>query len=116
MAFVPKTQAFNAKINAVTIGHRRQGRGPSGGQNVLPFYTFDAPDGQRAEDRRGNFRPRPRMDRSPAGWSSTPAARPWPTMAKKAETMPGADFLRRLHLESADPNGAEPLCRGVRRA
>jgi len=42
MSFVPKTQAFNAKINAVTIGFGEKAV-VIGGQNVLPFYTFDAP-------------------------------------------------------------------------
>lgn len=42
MSFVPKTQAFNAKINAVTLGTGDKAV-VLGGQNVLPFYTFDAP-------------------------------------------------------------------------
>ena len=42
MSFVPKKQAFNAKINAVTLGTGEKAV-VLGGQNVLPFYTFDAP-------------------------------------------------------------------------
>ena len=42
MSFVPKKQAFNAKINAVTLGTGDKAV-VLGGQNVLPFYTFDAP-------------------------------------------------------------------------
>ena len=42
MSFVPKKQAFNSKINAVTLGTGDKAT-VLGGQNVLPFYTFDAP-------------------------------------------------------------------------
>lgn len=102
MSFVPKTQAFNAKINAVTLGTGDKAV-VLGGQNVLPFYTFDAP-----------------VENAPKiGVEISDLAKEWTapqlvefyagceTMAdyaKKAETMPGADFLV-LHFESADPNG-----------
>ena len=42
MSFTPKTGAFSGKINAVTLGTGDQAI-VIGGQNVLPFYTFDAP-------------------------------------------------------------------------
>ena len=42
MAFTPKKQAFTAKINAVTLGTGDKSI-VIGGENVLPFYTFDAP-------------------------------------------------------------------------
>ena len=42
MSFTPKTQPYNGKINAVTLGTGDQAI-VIGGQNVLPFYTFDAP-------------------------------------------------------------------------
>ena len=42
MSFVPKTQPFSGKINAVTLGTGDKAI-VIGGQNVLPFYTFDAP-------------------------------------------------------------------------
>ncbi len=103
MAFVPKTQPYNGKINAVTLGTGDKAI-VIGGQNVLPFYTFDAP-----------------IENAPkVGIEISDAANEWvsaglkefyagcTTMAdyaKKAETMPGADFLC-LHFESADPNGA----------
>ncbi|MBQ8622331.1 MAG: acetyl-CoA decarbonylase/synthase complex subunit delta, partial [Oscillospiraceae bacterium] len=73
-------------------------------QNVLPFYTFDAP-----------------MEHAPKiGIEVSDAANEWTvpglkefyagctTMAEraaKAATMEGADFIA-LHFESADPNGA----------
>ena len=42
MSFTPKTQPFSGKINAVTLGTGDNAI-VIGGQNVLPFYTFDAP-------------------------------------------------------------------------
>jgi len=104
MSFVPKTQPFSGKINAVTLGTGDKAV-VIGGQNVLPFYTFDAP-----------------IENAPKiGVEISDAANEWgvpglkefyagcTTMAdyaKKAETMEGADFLC-LHFESADPNGAD---------
>ena len=41
MAFTPKTAPFNGKINAVTLGTGDNAI-VIGGQNVMPFYTFDA--------------------------------------------------------------------------
>ncbi len=103
MSFAPKTQAFNAKINAVTLGTGDKAV-VLGGQNVLPFYTFDAA-----------------IENAPKiGVEITDTAKEWTApglkefyagcetmadFAKKAETMEGADFLV-LHFESADPNGA----------
>jgi len=103
MSFVPKTQPFSGKINAVTLGTGDKAV-VIGGQNVLPFYTFDAP-----------------IEHAPKiGVEISDAANEWDvpglvdfyagctTMAeraKKAETMEGADFLC-LYFESADPNGA----------
>ncbi len=104
MSFVPKTQPFNGKINAVTLGTGDKAV-VIGGQNVLPFYTFDAP-----------------IENAPKiGVEISDAAASWDvpglvdfyagctTMAeraKKAETIEGADFIC-LNFESADPNGAD---------
>ena len=41
MPFVPKKQAFNAHINEVVLGVGDKATA-IGGQNVLPFHTFDA--------------------------------------------------------------------------
>ena len=103
MSFTPKTGAFNGKINAVTLGTGDKAI-VIGGQNVLPFYTFDAP-----------------IENAPkVGVEISDTAASWDvpglvdfyagctTMAdyaKKAETMEGADFIC-LNFESADPNGA----------
>ena len=103
MSFVPKTQPYNGKINAVTLGTGDNAI-VIGGQNVLPFYTFDAP-----------------IENAPkVGVEVSNLAANWEwaglkefyagcvTMAdytKKAETIEGADFIC-LNFVGADPNGA----------
>ena len=103
MSFTPKTQPFSGKINAVTLGTGDKAI-VIGGQNVLPFYTFDAP-----------------IENAPKiGIEISDAAASWDvagivdfyagctTMAEraaKAETLADADFIC-LNFESADPNGA----------
>ena len=101
MAFTPKTAPYSGKINAVTLGTGDKAT-VIGGQNVLPFYTFDAP-----------------IENAPKiGVEISDAAHKWTSKgltefyagcttmaeyAKKAETMEGVDFLA-LNFESADPN------------
>jgi len=103
MAFTPKTAAYSGKINAVTLGTGDKAI-VIGGQNVLPFYTFDgaienAPKiGVEISDAAANWTA-PGLVDFYAG-CTTMAER-----AKKAETMEGADFIA-LNFESADPNGA----------
>ena len=103
MSFAPKTAPYSGKINAVTLGTGDKAI-VIGGQNVLPFYTFDAA-----------------IENAPKiGIEISDAADQWDvpglvelyagctTMAeraKKAETVEGADFIC-LNFESADPNGA----------
>ena len=104
MSFVPKTQPYNGKINAVTLGTGDKAI-VIGGQNVLPFYTFDAAIenapkvGVEISDAAAQWTA-PGLVEFYAG-CNTMAER-----AKKAETMEGADFLC-LNFESADPNGAD---------
>ena len=104
MSFVPKTQPFSGKINAVTLGTGDKAV-VIGGQNVLPFYTFDAPIenapkiGVEISDAADSWDV-PGLCEFYAG-CTTMAER-----AKKAETMEGADFIC-LNFESADPNGAD---------
>ena len=104
MSFTPKTGAFSGKINAVTIGTGDKAI-VIGGQNVLPFYTFDAPIenapkiGVEISDAANEWTA-PGLVEFYAG-CNTMAER-----AKKAETMEGVDFLC-LNFESADPNGAD---------
>ena len=103
MAFTPKTAPYSGKINAVTLGTGDKAI-VIGGQNVLPFYTFDgaienAPKiGIEISDAADTWTA-PGLVEFYAG-CTTMAER-----AKKAETMPGADFIC-LNFESADPNGA----------
>ena len=104
MAFVPKTQPYNGKINAVTLGTGDKAI-VIGGQNVLPFYTFDAPIenapkiGIEISDAANNWYA-PALRVFYAGCTTMV------DYAKKAATMEGADFLC-LNFESADPNGAD---------
>ncbi len=104
MSFTPKTAPYSGHIHAVTLGTGDNAI-VIGGQNVLPFYTFDAPI---------EHAPKIGVEISDnaAGWTvpgladfyagcTTMAER-----AKKAETMPGCDFIC-LHFELADPNGAD---------
>ena len=103
MSFAPKTAPFSGKINAVTLGTGDKAI-VIGGQNVLPFYTFDAAIenapkiGIELSDAMESW-DLPGLTELYAG-CTTMAER-----AKKAETVPGVDFLC-LHFESADPNGA----------
>ena len=103
MSFAPKKQAFNAKINAVTIGTGDKAM-VIGGQNVLPFYTFDAPIENK---------PKVGVELTDAGMAMCTSeglkafyagCETITDMAKKAESMPGASFIA-LNLEGADPNG-----------
>ena len=103
MAFTPKTQPFSGKINAVTLGTGDNAI-VIGGQNVLPFYTFDAPIenapkiGIEISDAMDGW-DLPGLQELYAGCTSMAEC------AKKAEAVEGVDFLC-LHFESADPNGA----------
>ncbi len=102
MSFVPKKQAYSAHINAVTLGTGEKAI-TIGGQNVMPFYTFDAPIehapkiGVEISDKASTWTA-PALKEFYAGCTTMA------DYAKKAETMPGADFLC-LNFESADPNG-----------
>ncbi len=103
MSFAPKTQPFSGKINAVTLGTGDKAV-VIGGQNVLPFYTFDAPIenapkiGVEISDAAAEWTA-PGLKEFYAGCTTMA------DFAKKAETMESADFLC-LNFESADPNGA----------
>ena len=102
MAFTPKTAPFSGKINAVTLGTGDNAI-VIGGQNVMPFYTFDAP-----------------IENAPKiGVEVSDLASQWETAglkeyyagcttmadyAKKAEAVEGVDFIC-LNFVGADPNG-----------
>ena len=103
MSFVPKTQPYNGKINAVTLGTGDKAI-VIGGQNVLPFYTFDAPIenapkvGVEVSDLAANWE-WPALKEFYAGCTTMA------DYAKKAETIEGCDFIC-LNFVGADPNGA----------
>ena len=104
MAFTPKTAPYSGKINAVTLGTGDKAI-VIGGQNVLPFYSFDAA-----------------IENAPkigVEVSDLAASWNWPELAdfyagcqtmadyaKKAATIEGADFIC-LNFVGADPNGAD---------
>ena len=103
MSFAPKTAPYSGKINAVTLGTGDKAI-VIGGQNVLPFYTFDAP-----------------IENAPkVGMEISDAAASWDyaglsefyagcvcmaDYAKKAESLENCDFIC-LNFVNADPNGA----------
>ena len=103
MSFTPKTQPYSGKINAVTLGTGDKAI-VIGGQNVLPFYTFDAPVenapkiGVEVSDLASNWE-WPALKEFYAGCSTMA------DYAKKAETIEGCDFIC-LNFVGADPNGA----------
>ena len=103
MSFEPKTQPYSGKINAVTLGTGDKAI-VIGGQNVLPFYTFDAAIenapkvGVEVSDLAANWE-WPALKEFYAGCTTMA------DYAKKAETIEGCDFIC-LNFVGADPNGA----------
>ena len=103
MAFNPKKQAYNASINAVTLGVGEKSI-VVGGENVLPFYTFDAPIANSPKialeisDKGVSSLQMPGMKAAFEGCATVA------DMAKKAEGIEGVSAVC-LHFESADPNG-----------
>ena len=103
MAFTPKTAPYSGKINAVTLGTGDNAI-VIGGQNVLPFYTFDAPIenapkiGIEVSDLAASWNVQS-LSEFYAGCTTMV------DYAKKAETVEGVDFIC-LNFVGADPNGA----------
>ena len=103
MPYVPKKQAFNAKINTVELGTGDKAVA-IGGNNTYPFYSFDAPTANTAKigieisDLALEEYKQPGLKEFYAGCTTVEE------MAVRAQEMPGASFIV-LHLESADPNG-----------
>ena len=102
MSFVPKTQPFRGSINAVTLGTGDKAV-VIGGQNVLPFYTFDAPI-ENAPKVGGELSDLAAQWDVPGLVDFYAGCTTMAERAKKAETMEGADFIC-LNFEGADPNG-----------
>lgn len=103
MSFVPKKQAYNARINEVVLGTGDKAV-TIGGQNVLAFHTFDgeitnAPKiGVELTDAGMAMCTMPGEQKFYEGCATVA------DMAKRAAGMEGASFIC-LHLEGADPNG-----------
>ena len=103
MAFTPKKQAYNASINALTLGVGEKSI-VVGGENVFPFYTFDADIANS---------PKIAIEISDKGMAALQTAGMKAAfegcvtvadMAKKAEEIEGVSAVC-LYFESADPNG-----------
>ena len=104
MPFNGKSGKFNASINAVEVGCGEKAI-KLGGENVLPFYTFDAPI--ENSPKVGVMISDLGLENEPAGVKAYyEGCTPMADIAKKAAAMPGADFVC-LKLESADPNGQD---------
>ena len=102
MPFTAKSGKFNAKINTVEIGTGDKAI-KMGGENVLPFYTFD--------DAIENA-PKVGIEITDGGVAAEPeciqkcyeGCESVVDMAKKAASFEGVDFLS-VRLEGGDPNG-----------
>ena len=103
MPFNGKSGKFNASINAVEVGCGEKAI-KIGGENVLPFYTFDAPIENAPKV--GVMITDLGLDNEPEGVKAYYAGcSTMGEIAKKASEMPGTDFVC-LRLIGADPNGA----------
>lgn len=103
MPFNAKSGKFSANINTVTMGTGDKAV-KIGGENVLPFFTFDAP----VENA-----PKVGIEITDFGLENEPdcvkkyyeGCETVVDMAKKAASMEGVDFLC-FRMEGGDPNGA----------
>lgn len=102
MPFNAKSGKFNANINTVEMGCGDK-KITIGGENVLPFYTFDAPV---------EHAPKVGIEITDGGLAAEPecvqkyyeGCGNVVDMAKKAASMEGVDFLS-FRMEGGDPNG-----------
>ena len=102
MPFNGKSGKFNAAIRTVEIGTGDKAV-KLGGENVLPFYTFDAPIENAPKI--GVMITDMGLENEPEGIKNYyNGCTSFAEIAKKAEEMPGADFVV-LRFEGADPNG-----------
>lgn len=104
MPFNGKSGKFNAAIRTVEIGTGDKAV-KLGGENVMPLYSFDAPIENAPKI--GVLITDLGMENEVAGIKDYYAgASSFAEIAKKAEEMPGADFVV-LRFEGADPNGED---------
>ncbi len=103
MPFTAKSGKFNANINTVEIGCGDKAI-KIGGENVLPFYSFDAPIENA---------PKVGIEITDFGMENEPdcvkkyyeGCETLADIAKKAASFEGVDFLC-FRMEGGDPNGA----------
>ncbi len=103
MPFTAKSGKFNASIKTVTVGTGDKAI-TLGGENVLPFYTFDAPIENA---------PKVGIEITDFGMENEPecvkkyyeGCTTLADLAKKAASFEGVDFLC-FRMEGGDPNGA----------
>lgn len=103
MPFTAKSGKFNASIKAVTVGTGDKAI-TIGGENVLPFYSFDAPIENA---------PKVGIEITDFGMANEPecikkyyeGCSTLGEIAKKAASFEGVDFLC-FRMEGGDPNGA----------
>ena len=103
MPFTGKSGKFNASIKTVTVGTGDKAI-TLGGENVLPFYTFDAPIENA---------PKVGIEITDFGMENEPecvkkyyeGCTTLADIAKKAASFEGVDFLC-FRMEGGDPNGA----------
>ncbi|MDO4344086.1 MAG: acetyl-CoA decarbonylase/synthase complex subunit delta [Eubacteriales bacterium] len=103
MPFTAKSGKFNASIKTVTVGTGDKAI-TLGGENVLPFYTFDAPIENA---------PKVGIEITDFGMENEPecvkkyyeGCTTLADIAKKAASFEGVDFLS-FRMEGGDPNGA----------
>ena len=104
MPFTGKSGKFNAAIRTVEIGTGDKAV-KLGGENVMPLYSFDAPIENAPKI--GVLITDLGMENEVTGIKDYYAgASSFAEIAKKAEEMPGADFVV-LRFEGADPNGED---------
>lgn len=104
MAFKRTPQTFNAKINQVTLGTGDKAI-TLGGENVFPFYTFDAEIANA---------PKVGIEITDAGYDKEvpgiaayfDGAETMADIAKKAAAVPGVDFLA-IRFEGANPDAED---------
>ncbi|MBQ4257864.1 MAG: acetyl-CoA decarbonylase/synthase complex subunit delta [Clostridia bacterium] len=102
MALAKTSQKFNSSISAFTIGTDDK-TVTLGGENVLPFYTFDAPI--ENAPRIGAEISDLGMEKNVPGIRDYYAgAKDFSELAAKAAAIPGVDFVA-FSLDAADPNG-----------
>ena len=102
MALAKTSQKFNSSISAFTIGTDDK-TVTLGGENVLPFYTFDAPI-ENAPKIGAEISDLGMEKNVPGIRDYYAGAKDFSELAAKAAAIPGVDFVA-FSLDAADPNG-----------